>query len=218
VRSAVLFAICATLLAGCREDLFGRASPSPSGSVAPVATVAATLRFNTDPESSLVTVRVREQLAGFTAMSDAVLTTNAISGVVGLTRDGRITNDTLLRVDLSKLASDEVRRDNYIKQQTLDVSRYPNAELAVVGTRGLPNPLPPSGEWTFILVSSMTVRGTTHEVNWDVTGQRVGRELRATARTTVRFGDFGLERPSVAAVLSVTDEIRLEVLLRAVQS
>jgi polyisoprenoid-binding protein YceI len=160
---------------------------------------------------------VREQLAGFTSLSDAVLTTTAISGVIGLTRDGRLTADTNLKIDLSKLQSDESRRDNFIKQDTLQTQRYPNAEMTVVGTIGLPQPLPQSGEWKFTLVTSATVHGTTHEVSWEVTGQRVGREIRATARTTVHFADFGLERPSVAAVLSVQDEIRLEVLLRAVQ-
>ena len=213
----IAFALAALALIACRPDLFGGASPSPSVSPVPVTTAPATLRFNADPESSLVTVRVREQLAGFPSMSDAVLTTNAISGVVGLTRDGRITSDTALRVDLSTLQSDEARRDNYIKQETLDVAHYPTAELTVTGSHGLPQPLPASGEWKFTLVSQMTVHATTHEVSWDVTGQRVGREIRATARTTLRFGDFGLQRPSVAAVLSVQDEIRLEVLLRAVQ-
>jgi polyisoprenoid-binding protein YceI len=219
VSSRLLIALFALFaLVGCRPDLFGGASPSPTGSPVPVTTAAPTFRFNADPESSLVTIRVREQLAGFASMSDAVLTTSAISGVVGLTRDGRITADSALRVDLSTIASDEARRDNFIKQETLDVARYPTAELTVVGSYGLPQPLPLSGEWKFTLVTSMTVHDTTHEVSWDVTGQRVGRELRATARTTVHFGDFGLQRPSVAAVLSVQDEIRLEVLLRAVQA
>ena len=164
-----------------------------------------------------MTIRVREQLVALPAPSDAVLTTSAISGVVALTRDGRITSETALQVDLSMLQSDEARRDNYIKRETLEVSRYPTADLVVIGSRGLPEPLPASGEWKFALVSDVRVHGTTHEVTWDITGQRVGRELRATARTTVRFGDFGLVRPSVAAVLSVQDEIRVEVLLRATQ-
>jgi hypothetical protein len=215
-RTLVLL-LALAVAGGCRQDLFGGASASPTGLPVPVATAAATFRFNADSASSLVTVRVREQLAGFPAMSDAVLTTSAIFGVVGLTRDGRITSDTALRVDLTTLASDESRRDNFIKKETLDVERYPNAELTVIGTHGLPQPLPGSGEWRFGLVTSLKVHGTAHEVTWDVTGQRVGRELRATARTTVHFGDFGLQRPSVAAVLSVTDDIRLEVLLRAVQ-
>src|SRR5437868_5390030 len=101
----VLFAALA--LVGCRPDLFGGASPSPSGSPVPVTTAAPTFRFTADPESSLVTIRVREQLAGFTSTSDAILTTNMVSGVVGLTRDGRITADTVLHVDLSTIASDE---------------------------------------------------------------------------------------------------------------
>lgn len=183
----------------------------------PVTSAPATFRFNVDPEGSLVTIRVREQLAGFPAQSDAVLTTSAISGLIALTRDGKITDETMLRVDLGTIASDEARRDSYVKQETLRVSEYPIAQVTVIGTYGLPQPLPLSGEWKFSLVTAMTVHGTTHEVSWDVTGQRVAREVRATARTTVHFGDFGLQRPSVAAVLSVQDEIRLEVLLRAVQ-
>src|SRR5258706_5555967 len=206
------------VLVGCRPDLFGGASPSPTGSPVPVTTAAPTFRFNADPESSLVTIRVREQLAGFTSMSDAVLTTSAISGGIGLTRDGRITADTVLRVDLSTIASDEARRDNFIKQETLNVARYPTAEVTVVGTYGLPQPLPVSGEWTFTLVTSMTVHDTTHEVRWDVTGQRVGREIRATARTTVHFGDFGLQRPSVAAVHSGPAQTPLAALVRAGQA
>jgi polyisoprenoid-binding protein YceI len=206
------------LTAGCRQDLFGtNASASPLGSMTPVSTAAPTFRFVPDQQSSLFTVRVREQLAGFAAMSDAVLTTSAISGSIGLTRDGRLTSDTSVKIDLSTLQSDEARRDNFIKQDTLQTQRYPTAELTVLGTIGLPQPLPASGEWKFTLLTSATVHGTTHDVSWEVTGQRVGRELRATARATVHFGDFELKRPSVAAVLSVQDEIHLEVLLRAVQ-
>jgi polyisoprenoid-binding protein YceI len=217
-RAPLLLLVVLCVTAACRQDLFGaNASATPAGSVTPVSTSAPTFRFIPDQESSLFTIRVREQLAGFPAMSDAVLTTSAISGIIGLTRDGRLTSDTVVRIDLSKLQSDESRRDNFIKQDTLETPRYPNAEMTIVGTIGLPQPLPQTGEWKFTLVTSATVHGTSHEVSWEVTAQRVGREIRATARTTVHFADFGLARPSVAVVLSVQDEIRLEVLLRAVQ-
>jgi hypothetical protein len=218
IRRVAVLAAAALAVAACRPDLFGGATATPSGSPVPVTTAAATLRFNVDPASSVATVRVREQLAGFASTSDAVLSTGALSGAVGLTRDGRITSDTVVHADLSMLESDEPRRDNFIKQETLDTPHYPIADVTVVGTYGLPQPLPQSGEWKFTLVTLMTVRGASHEVSWDVTGQRVGRELRATARATVHFADFGLQRPTVAAVLSVQDEIRLEILLRAVQT
>ncbi len=216
-RGALILLVAWLLVGGCRADLFGAPGASPSPSIVPATTAAPTLRFVVDPAGSLVTVRVREQLVSLPAASDAVLTTSAISGQIGLTRDGRLTTESALLVDLTTLASDEPRRDTYVKQETLDTRRFPTAELGVVGSVGLPQPLPQSGEWRFSLVSTMTLHDVTREITWEVTGQRVGREIRATARTTLRFADFALRRPVVAAVLSVQDEIRMEVLLRAVQ-
>lgn len=216
-RGSLILLAAWLLVGGCRADLFTAAGASPSPSIVPATTAAPTLRFVVDPAGSLVTVRVREQLVGLPAASDAVLTTSAISGQIGLTRDGRLTTESALLVDLTTLASDEPRRDTYVKQETLDTRRFPTAELGVVGSVGLPQPLPQSGEWRFSLVSTMTLHDVTREITWEVTGQRVGREIRATARTTLRFADFALRRPVVAAVLSVQDEIRMEVLLRAVQ-
>lgn len=182
-----------------------------------MSTASPLLRFKIQAEGSVVTVRVREQLAGLPAPSEAVLSTSLVSGEIGLTRDGRIASGTSIRADLSALESDDPRRDGFVKQQTLDTQRYPIADIIVVGTYALPQPLPSSGEWKFTLVTAMTMHGATREVQWDVTGQRVGREIRASARASVRFADFDLQRPSVAAVLSVQDEINIEVLLRATQ-
>jgi hypothetical protein len=62
------------------------------------------------------------------------------------------------------------------------------------------------------------VHGVEHDVAWAVTATRAGRELKATATPTVHFADFGMERRSVALVLSVQDEIRVTVSLRAEQT
>jgi polyisoprenoid-binding protein YceI len=193
------------------------ASPSASAAAADVTSAPATERFEPEPADSKVTVRVREQLATLPSSSDAVLETSAISGVIAFTRDGRLTDATVLRVDLSKLQSNEARRDSYVKQITLETNAFPMAELRAVRTIGLPAPLPRAGEWRFRLVSELTIHGTTREVTWQVQGQRLGRILKATATTTLTFADFGLERPRVAIVLSVQNEIRLEVSLTAVQ-
>lgn len=217
MRVPLILLAAALLASGCRADLFSTPGASPSPDIVPATTASPTLRFVVDPASSLVTVRVREQLVSLPAASDAVLTTNAVGGQIGLTRDGRLTTATTLRVDLTTLASDEPRRDAFVKQETLETRQFPSAELGVVGSIGLPQPLPQSGEWRFFLVSAMTLHGVTREVTWEVTGQRVGREVRATARATLRFTDFALRRPVAAAVLSVQEEIRVEVLLRAVQ-
>ena len=216
MRALALTCIFAAACGGVAPDT-PPASPSASAGTVEVTSASPTERFEPEPADSKVTVRVREQLATLPSSSDAVLETSAIAGTIGFTRDGRLTDSTVLRVDLSKLQSNEARRDSYVKQLTLETNAFPNAELRAIRTTGLPVPLPRAGEWRFRLVTQMTVHGVTKEVTWNVQGQRLGRILKATATTTVRFGDFGLERPRVAIVLSVQDEIRLEVQLTAVQ-
>lgn len=55
------------------------------------------------------------------------------------------------------------------------------------------------------------------EATWKATATRSGNEISGTATLTVRFGDFGMQPPRVAVVLSVEDEIRLEVQVTAVR-
>jgi len=184
----------------------------------PVASAAPVVRFIVDPANSSVEVRVREQLAALPSMSDAILSTKKVSGEIGLSPDGRITASSLLTVALDSLESDEARRDNFIKQNTLETHRFPTAELRVLRTAGLAIPVPRSGEFQFTLISTVKVHGVEHDVAWAVTATRAGRELKATATTTVHFADFGMERPSVALVLSVQDDIRVSVKLRAEQA
>jgi len=184
----------------------------------PVATAAPVVRFIVESANSSVEVRVREQLAALPSMSDAVLTTKKITGEIGLSPDGRLTSSSLITVDLDSLESDEARRDNFIKQNTLETHRYPTAELKILRTAGLAIPVPRSGEFQFTLISTLRVHGVDHDVAWAVTGTRAGRELKVTATTTVHFADFGMERPSVALVLSVQDDIRVSVKLTAMQA
>jgi polyisoprenoid-binding protein YceI len=82
----------------------------------------------------------------------------------------------------------------------------------------VPSPLPAAGEATFKLTGLMTVKGVQKEVTWDVTAKRNAGQLEGKATTAVKFGDFGMTPPRVASVLSITDEIRLELELVATQS
>ena len=211
-RAVALTAVL--LLVSCSRPVTSQVSATGI----PVASAAPVVRFIVDPANSSVEVRVREQLAALPSMSDAILSTKKVSGEIGLSPDGRITASSLLTVALDSLESDEARRDNFIKQNTLETHRFPTAELRVLRTAGLAIPVPRSGEFQFTLISTVKVHGVEHDVAWAVTATRAGRELKATATTTVHFADFGMERPSVALVLSVQDDIRVNVKLRAEQA
>ena len=70
--------------------------------------------------------RVREQLAFLDFPNDAVGVTEDVEGKLVLGPDGAVSaDDSLIRVDLSTLQSDEDRRDNYVRSRTLGTGQYP---------------------------------------------------------------------------------------------
>jgi len=164
--------------------------PSATATSTATATAAATTASAgawTVTDKSKATIRVREQLVGVSLPSDAVLTA------------------------MTTLSSDERDRDNFVKNDTLQVRQFPTAEFVPTKTSGLTLPLATSGTFAFTLTGKMTIKGKTKEVTFDVTAKRDGGDLTATATASPswKFGDFGMTAPSVPfRVLSVTDEIR----------
>jgi polyisoprenoid-binding protein YceI len=193
------------------------ASPSPT----PTSTVSAAgpWTFSIDA-SSKTTVRVREVLAQIRAPSDAVLTGTGVKGSFTLNADGSFAAGSKITADLTTLRSDQGQRDQFIKDNTLQTRRFPTAEFVPDKAGALPLPLPASGEFTFTLSGRMTIHGTTKTVTFDVTAKRDGARLTATAKANPswRFADFGMEQPRVASVLSIEDDIRVEISLVATET
>lgn len=162
---------------------------------------------------------MREQLAGVSFPSDAVGCTGSVSGQLVLQPSGElVATASRVTVDLRDLKSDDGRRDNFIKSNTMQTSSFPLATFNPVRAAGLPSPLPASGSASFTLTGQMTAHGVTRESTWDVTAKRDGNQLSGVATTSFKFGDFGMSPPRVPLVLSVVDDIRLEVKLEATAS
>ena len=97
----------------------------------------------------------------------------------------------------------------------MNTAEFPHAELVLTGAQGLSDPLPTSGEVNFQLVGDLTVRGVTLPTTWDVEAQISGEELIGTAATKVTITGFGMDLPIVGSVLSIENEIDLEIDFRA---
>ena len=97
-----------------------------------------------------------------------------------------------------------------MRNRLFNTSRFPDAELVVLETPGLPWPLPESGEAEFQIVGDLTIEGVSKTVSWDANARFSADSLDGSASTTVTFDDFGLTKPSFAFIISVEDEIRLE--------
>jgi polyisoprenoid-binding protein YceI len=160
--------------------------------------------------------RYREQLAGLPLPSEAVGSTRSVSGEIFLTADGGINGAaSRIVVDLRTLKSDDSDRDDYIQTNTLETAKYPTAEFAPAGAPGLPVPLPSDGSGAFQLVGPLTVHGVTRTVTWDASAAFSETEVSGSASTRVRMTDFGMTPPQVWPVLSIQDELTLEIDLRA---
>ena len=179
--------------------------------VAAQAQGGAAVRYSIVAEGSEVRYRVREQLVGLSFPNDAVGATNAVEGAIAFDARGRLVpGDSRFTVDLRTLRSDEARRDNYVRRNTLETDRYPTVAFAPAEARGLPAPFPPDGSVPFELVGDLTVKDVTRRVSWTATASFDGPRVAVRARTAFRFGDFGLRVPRVSVVLSVEDDIKLE--------
>lgn len=193
------------------------AQGAPSAPAA--STSAAGLRLEVLPGTK-ASYRVREQLAGVNFPNDAVGTTDKIEGRIVIGANGAIdAAQSKITVDLRGLTSDQSRRDGYIQRATLETEKFPTAVFVPKRAVGLKFPLPmgqdgraqPTG---FQLVGDMTVHGVTKEVTWNVVAGGTADRLTGNASTAFNFAFFNLTKPSVAILLSVEDDIKLELELQ----
>ncbi len=182
------------------------ATAAPNGSSSDI------VRLVVVPGKSKANYRVREQLANLNAPSDAVGVTSAISGTIVGRMDGSLVpGESKFVADVSTLKSDQSQRDNFLRQNTLQTSRYPNVTFVPTSAVGLPPAVPASGQASFKLTGDLTVKDVTKSITWDVTCQTAStNEGSCHATTSFAFGDVGLTVPRVFVVLSIVDKITLE--------
>ena len=94
-------------------------------------------------EGTKASYRVTEHLAGVNFPTDAIGTTESVTGGLVLAPDGSVDSaQSKLTVDLRNLKSDQDIRDVYVKTRTLETDKFPVAEFVPRRVEGLPSPLP----------------------------------------------------------------------------
>lgn len=201
----------------------GIESPEPAGnSVTAAMPAASTAAAATPPDSdrpktvkiaegSVARYLVREQLANLDFPIDAMGQTAQVSGSIVFDSNGQVVSESSrIVVDLASLTSDEDRRDNFLRTRSLESRDFPSAAFVVRQTPGLAWPLPSEGEASFQLVGDMTLHGITRPQTWEATAQFNDGGFTSQARTNFPFEYFNLEVPRVRILLSVENDIRLE--------
>jgi polyisoprenoid-binding protein YceI len=225
IRNGLILMTVGLSAIGCASQTVPPVAPTTSISsaptVAPNAPTAApassagstgnVVRLVAVPGKSEARYRVREQLAGVSLPSDAIGKTSEITGTIVGKMDGTIVSaESKFVVNLQSLQSDRSQRDGFLRSSVLQTNQYPNAVFVPTQAPGLPTTLPASGEATFKLIGDLTVRNVTKPVTWDVTCKAQGNAGTCQASTAFQFEYFGLTPPKVPVVLSVEDNIKLE--------
>jgi polyisoprenoid-binding protein YceI len=163
-------------------------------------------------EGSVAGYRVREKLAQLPAPSDAVGRTSAITGGLTAERNGdKLTiKDVRFEADLTKLASDQQKRDNKIHTLGLESDKFPTATFAIadpfeVGANEIGTA--PAGTK---IKGDLTIHGVTKRVTIPVDVQRNGDKIEVAGSLTFPFSQFGMQPPSIPPLVSVTDNATME--------
>ena len=195
------------------------AAASPAVAASPVAAVIVTPAAPGSPagpvyriigERSEASYRARETFVNQPGLVDAVGRTDEIEGEIQLEQDGILRGRvTMMRIDMRTFTSDQARRDNFIRQNTLQTDQFPFAEFRSTEVAG-PAVFRPGEEATFQIPGIMTIKGRERPIVWEARAKLDGNTITGTASARVKLTDFGVEPPRLA-ILSVEDEMTWQV-------
>lgn len=195
-------------------------TPTPSSTASSDSTPSSVAGTWTVASGSQAGYRVREQLAGLSAPSDAVGRTSSVHGSITVAASGSTFSVTAatITVDVNTLTSDRSMRDQRIHRMGLESDRYPTATFVL----STPIPLPAAaGNGQAFQVSAtgrLTLHGVTRTVTIPIDARLSGSQIELVGSITFPFSDFGMTPPSIGGFVSVQDNATMEFQLKLAQS
>jgi polyisoprenoid-binding protein YceI len=161
-----------------------------------------------DDGASYVGYRVREQLTFLSSPNEAVGRSTAVTGTMTVTGD--TVEAARIEADLTRLTSDESRRDNAIRQRGLESQRFPTATLELAGPIRLAEAPVQGQEVRGQGKGRLTVHGVTRPVDLDLRGRWNGSTIQVVGQLPVRMSDYQIEAPRFGPVVSIEDSLAVD--------
>jgi polyisoprenoid-binding protein YceI len=160
-----------------------------------------------DFSGTWVGYRVQEELVGVGGVQ-AVGRTPDLSG--SITLSGTTLTEASLVADLTTLRSDQPMRDGQLGRQGIQTDRFPTATF-VLGEPIELGSLPPEGELiSATAVGDLTLHGVTRNVAIPLAAVQQGDVVGVAGSLTFTWEDFGMEQPSSMRVVSLADDVTME--------
>jgi len=221
VAVAAVGIIYLVIFPGSSPQKLALSSPTPSttGSTASPASTpsAGTWSVTTGSQAGY---RVREQLASLPAPSDAVGRTTAVTGTMTLAQsaNGYSVTAATITVDVTKLTSDQARRDQRIHSQGLESDRYPTATFQLITPIELPATAASGQAIEVSATGALTLHGVTKTVTIPIAARMTGSKIELVGSITFPFSQFGMTPPSIGGFVTVQDNATMEFQLLLGQS
>ena len=185
-------------------------APDTPGTPRPAGTPTTGRVYRIDPKQSRASYAVQETFFWENnRLFTAVGTTSGVAGDILIDRANPSASQVgEIVIDISQLTSDDSRRDNAIRRQWLESSRYPKVTFKTTAIEGLPATIAEGTPYTFRLTGDLTIRTSTQRVTWDITATLDGDTLRGKATLQTKMTTFGFQPPRLADI-GVEDDITL---------
>jgi polyisoprenoid-binding protein YceI len=217
----ILIGLVALLLIGVlvivvviRQIVFGgtptihRSATEPVVAASPCATIDASSglsAFRVVTQQSNASYEAHFLVAGQAVPGTVMGITGDVSGEFLLTADEHPTIKSMrVVVDLRMLDSGAPERDEHVRNDTLEVNKYPYAIFTVMDAQVLPGSYSEGQMVSFKLKGSLTLHGVTRPTTFDMQGQLANDRVMGSATTLIHLQDFHMKTPMTTAAVTIT--------------
>ena len=110
-------------------------------------------------------------------------------------------------VNIRSLTSDQFRRDERIREESLESDKFPLATFVATAVEGFPATYTEGEEITFQLIGDLTIREIAQPTTFAVTAVLDNNTISGTATATILMTDFGFDPPSIGNFFTVANEV-----------
>ncbi|MGO8946186.1 MAG: YceI family protein [Ktedonobacterales bacterium] len=176
--------------------------------------------FALDSQDSSASYTAHFLAAGQSVPGTVTGETSAITGEFLLDMTPAPTLQSLkLSVDLRTLDSGSADRDQHVRNDTFDSSRFPFAVFAVAQARILSGSYSEGESIRFSLPGQLTLHGVTRPATFAMQGKRQADAVTGSGTTVIQLQDFGMKDPQLTSIVPITidKDITLMIQLTAVK-